>query len=112
MKQLTEKSKFNLSSTTHRCIKMSLVHDIGEAIVGDITPYDGVSEEDKFKLEQEALMKLTNYLKESKICETVSLEIFDLWKEYEENKTKEAIIVKDIDKFDMILQAVSTKESC
>jgi putative hydrolases of HD superfamily len=112
MKQLTEKSKFNLSLNTHRCIKMSLVHDIGEAIVGDITPYDGVLEEDKFKLEQEALMKLTNYLKESKICETVSLEIFDLWKEYEENKTKEAMIVKDIDKFDMILQAVSTKESC
>jgi putative hydrolases of HD superfamily len=86
---------------------MSLVHDIGEAIVGDITPYDGVSDEDKFKLENEALTKLTNFLKESKVCETVSGEIFDLWKEYEENKTKEAMLVKDIDKFDMILQAVS-----
>eukprot|EP01080_Neovahlkampfia_damariscottae_P002631 gene2631-3828_t len=88
-----------------KCIKMSLVHDIGEAIVGDITPYDGVSEEDKFKMEEDALKKITKYLKDSGVCEEVSKEIFDLWMEYEENKTNEAIIVKDIDKFDMILQA-------
>ena len=36
-----------------RCVKMALVHDIGEAIVGDITPRCGVSEADKFKLEEE-----------------------------------------------------------
>lgn len=34
------------------CVKMALVHDIGEAIVGDITPRCGVSDEEKFKLEE------------------------------------------------------------
>jgi 5'-deoxynucleotidase YfbR-like HD superfamily hydrolase len=36
-----------------RCIKMALVHDIGEAIVGDLTPRCGVSDEEKFRLESE-----------------------------------------------------------
>lgn len=35
------------------CVKMALIHDIGEAIVGDITPRCGVSEAEKFKLEEE-----------------------------------------------------------
>ncbi len=30
-----------------KCIKMALVHDMGESIVGDITPHCGVSEQDK-----------------------------------------------------------------
>jgi len=28
----------------NKCVRMALVHDIGEAIIGDITPSDGVSE--------------------------------------------------------------------
>jgi len=27
----------------NKCVRMALVHDIGEAIIGDITPADGVS---------------------------------------------------------------------
>lgn len=36
-----------------KCIKMALVHDIGEAIVGDLTPKCGFSNEQKFQLEKE-----------------------------------------------------------
>lgn len=35
-----------------RVIKMALVHDMAEAIVGDITPHCGVSDVDKFTLEK------------------------------------------------------------
>jgi len=35
-----------------RCVKMALVHDIAECIVGDITPHDGVSKTDKHFREQ------------------------------------------------------------
>ncbi len=35
-----------------RCIKLSLVHDMAECIVGDITPSDGVSKEDKHEMEK------------------------------------------------------------
>uniref|UniRef100_I1JGU3 HD domain-containing protein n=1 Tax=Glycine max TaxID=3847 RepID=I1JGU3_SOYBN len=39
----------------NKCIKMAIVHDIAEAIVGDITPLDGVSKAEKNQREQEAL---------------------------------------------------------
>lgn len=35
-----------------RLIKICLVHDVAEAVVGDITPYDGVSKEEKRRLEE------------------------------------------------------------
>lgn len=35
-----------------RLMKICLVHDLAESIVGDITPYDGVSKEEKRKLEE------------------------------------------------------------
>ena len=45
-----------------RCIKIALVHDLAESIVGDITPSCGVSKEAKFKREKvnQFLLKL-NY---------------------------------------------------
>jgi putative hydrolases of HD superfamily len=35
-----------------KLIKICMVHDLAESIVGDITPYDGVSKEEKRKLEE------------------------------------------------------------
>lgn len=35
-----------------RLVKIALVHDLAEAIVGDITPHDGVKKEDKRALEE------------------------------------------------------------
>lgn len=34
-----------------RCIKMTLVHDLAESIVGDLTPADGVDKEKKHQME-------------------------------------------------------------
>ena len=34
------------------CMKMGLVHDLAESIVGDITPQDNVSVEDKHMMEK------------------------------------------------------------
>lgn len=35
-----------------RLMKVCMVHDLAEAVVGDITPYDGVSKEEKRALEE------------------------------------------------------------
>ena len=35
----------------NRCVKMCLVHDLAESIVGDITPHDNVSKEEKHRRE-------------------------------------------------------------
>lgn len=39
------------------------------------------------------------------VGDPLGLELYELWKEYEELKTTEAIYCKDIDKFEMVVQA-------
>ncbi len=80
-----------------RCIKIALIHDLAEALVGDITPVDGVPKEEKHRREAEAFDKI---LKSMDINE-----IRTLWNEYEENKTKEAELVHSSDKLELALQA-------
>lgn len=41
-----------------KVVQMSLVHDIAECIVGDITPFDGVTEDEKHKMEMAAMHHL------------------------------------------------------
>ncbi|KAF6256705.1 hypothetical protein COO60DRAFT_1640499 [Scenedesmus sp. NREL 46B-D3] len=69
-----------------RCMRMALVHDVAEAIVGDITPHCNVSDDEKHKLEADA-------------------EVDQLWHEYEQQSSPEAHLVKDFDKLEMIIQA-------
>ncbi|XP_004238984.1 uncharacterized protein [Solanum lycopersicum] len=85
-----------------RCIKMAIVHDIAEAIVGDITPSDGVPKAEKSRLEQAALTEMCKVLGGGMRAE----EIKELWQEYENNASLEANLVKDFDKVEMILQAL------
>ncbi|XP_063868269.1 5'-deoxynucleotidase HDDC2-like isoform X1 [Scylla paramamosain] len=83
-----------------RVMKMCLVHDMAESIVGDLTPHCGVSDEDKHQREVAAIESFR-----SLVGQKAGTEMYDLFMEYEEQKTKEAKVVKDLDKFDMILQA-------
>lgn len=46
------------------CMKMGLVHDLAESIVGDITPTDNVTEEEKHEME-EVLNRFCRLLVES-----------------------------------------------
>ncbi|KAF8399212.1 hypothetical protein HHK36_015077 [Tetracentron sinense] len=85
-----------------RCIKIAIVHDIAEAIVGDITPSDGVPKEEKSRREQAALNEMCEVLGGGLRAE----EIQELWTEYENNSSLEANLVKDFDKVEMILQAL------
>ncbi|CAH8349681.1 unnamed protein product [Eruca vesicaria subsp. sativa] len=85
-----------------RCIKMAIVHDIAEAIVGDITPSDGVPKEEKSRREKAALKEMCKVLGGGLRAE----EITELWLEYENNASLEANLVKDFDKVEMILQAL------
>ncbi|XP_062223914.1 uncharacterized protein LOC133922554 [Phragmites australis] len=85
-----------------RCVKMAIVHDIAEAIVGDITPSDGVPKEEKSRREKEALDHMCDLLGGGSRAQ----EIRELWMEYEENASLEAKVVKDFDKVEMILQAL------
>jgi putative hydrolase of HD superfamily len=84
-----------------KLVKMALVHDLAEAIIGDITPDDKVSKEKKFELEYGGIKTFIEQLKGS----SFSKDIESLWLEYEQGTTPEAILCKDIDKYEMIMQA-------
>ncbi|KAI3404837.2 hypothetical protein KGF56_002354 [Candida oxycetoniae] len=86
-----------------KCVKIAIVHDLAECLVGDITPFSGIAQQEKHRRELETI----NY-----ICEFVkpynaefAHEMRELWTDYEEIRTPEARYVKDIDKFEMIQMA-------
>jgi putative hydrolase of HD superfamily len=95
---------------SNKCMRMSLVHDVAESLVGDITPSgdgaaDGqqkVSKEDKARMEAEAIRTIQGMLGEGSAAAT---EVAMLWHEYEAGVSPEAQLVKDFDKLEMILQA-------
>eukprot|EP00741_Cyanophora_paradoxa_P009575 tig00001532_g9274.t1 len=84
-----------------KIMKIAICHDLAEALVGDITPHCGVSKEEKNRLEREAMQKI----KETVGDEAIGSELAALWQEYEDGETPEAKVVKDLDKFEMIVQA-------
>ncbi|KAL1928208.1 hypothetical protein VTP01DRAFT_3124 [Rhizomucor pusillus] len=90
-----------------RCIKMAIVHDLAEAVVGDITPHAGVSKQDKYEMENTAMRDFQRLLGDTPMAK----EIVELWQEYEDAQTPEALLVKDLDKFEMIVQALEYEKS-
>jgi len=88
-----------------RCIKMALVHDMAESLVGDITPVDGVNKDEKHSRELQTMEYLTQTLLTPSNPQAAE-EIMSLWREYEDGLTPEAIFVKDVDKFELLCQAV------
>ena len=86
-----------------KCVKIALVHDIAEALVGDITPFGGVTKEEKHRREFETIEYLELLVEgyNSRFAQ----EMKELWLDYEEIRCLEARYVKDIDKLEMIQQA-------
>ena len=83
-----------------KLVTMALVHDIAESIVGDITPHCGISKEEKNTLEVGAMEKLKETL-----GDVAGETIETLWLEYENGSSREARVVKELDKLEMLLQA-------
>lgn len=87
---------------TSRMVKIAIVHDIAESLVGDITPFDVVKKDEKHRRELATIEYLSDLVK--KYDQERGEEILECWLDYEEIRTREARYVKDIDKFEMLLQ--------
>ncbi|KAK3113372.1 hypothetical protein LTR53_009388 [Teratosphaeriaceae sp. CCFEE 6253] len=88
-----------------RCTRMALVHDMAEALVGDITPVDGVSKVEKSRRETETMDYLCRDLMGGVHKGFGQAEaIREVWQEYEDGVTEEAVFVHDVDKMELLLQ--------
>ncbi len=81
-----------------KVVRIALLHDLGEAYVGDITPHDKVSREEKLQREQQAVERILAKL-------PLGAEYLELWQEYEHGTSFEARLVRQVDRLEMGLQA-------
>lgn len=94
----------------NKCIKMALVHDLCEAIVGDIAnPYKGnpvyqgkeISREEKSKIEFQGLKELVKYLEPVQ-----AKEIKQMFLDVDQRRTAEGEFVDDLDKLELAFQTL------
>jgi 5'-deoxynucleotidase YfbR-like HD superfamily hydrolase len=88
----------NLQLDTEKVLKMALLHDLAEAVVGDITPYDNLPLEEKLKKEEIAVYGLLREVPNRD-------RYLALWQDYVSDQSAEAKLVRNVDKFEMALQA-------
>nr|CCC93039.1 conserved hypothetical protein [Trypanosoma congolense IL3000] len=90
-----------------RLIRMALCHDVGESIIGDISPKMGVPKEEKYRMEREAVTFLSGLLQRES---PLSGELQELWEEYEAQDSPEARFLRDMDLLEMVSQAHSYEQ--
>ena len=87
-----------------RLIKICIIHDLGEAINGDIAAVDQIEGVNKSEEERKDLECLIEPLSKS-----LRKEILGLWDEYENASSREALLAKAFDKIETILQHTQGK---
>ncbi len=84
-----------------RVALMLLLHDLPEALVGDLTPGDGVAREEKYRRERDALTAILAPLPASQRRALV-----ELWEEFDRGSTRDARCAREIDVFERVFQAL------
>ena len=97
----------NVTFSLETAMKMCLVHDAAEAIVGDIPPSANISKEVKLSQERDAMLFLDSIIATS----DAHSEFYKMWDCYEERNCTESKIVKDLDRLELLLQAYEYKLS-
>jgi putative hydrolases of HD superfamily len=84
---------------TERALRLALLHDLPEAVVGDAMPEER-SGDAKIEVETKAMMEIVSDLP-PKVRELY----LDAWSEFLEGKSEEAKLVREMDKLEMAIQA-------
>lgn len=91
-------SEFETQLDIGKVIKMLVLHELGEVVIGDITPFDNITREEKMEKEHVAIKEVLGDLIKKE-------EYFALLLEFDERKTREAIFAYHCDKLDADIQA-------
>ncbi|MBP7830925.1 MAG: HD domain-containing protein [Kiritimatiellae bacterium] len=81
-----------------KLLRMALLHDFGEIYAGDIIPSDGVSLTRKHAMEKASVRKVLGRLPRGR-------QYLALWQEFEDGRTAEARLLRELDRLEMALQA-------
>jgi putative hydrolase of HD superfamily len=88
-----------------KLVKMAILHDLPEAVVGDSVPGERTRAE-KRRAESGAMKELLADLPKS-----LAKEYWSVWEEYERGTSGEARLVKQLDKLELALQADEYKRA-
>ena len=83
----------------HKCLKMALIHDLPEIFAGDAYRLDLEKQAGRHEKEKAALEKLVKLLPDG-----TAGEITMLWLEFEAGTTREARLVRLIDRLEVLVQ--------
>ena len=83
---------------TCKMIRMAILHDLGEAITGDLLPQEKINKKQE---EENAMEQILNLLPKK-----ISMQYSSVWRELKMGLSLEAKLVKQIDRFEMAFQAL------
>lgn len=83
-----------------RALRMALIHELGEIYAGDLTPSDAISPDEKHARERQSLERVLEGVQGAE-------DIRALWEEFETGESPEARLVRQADRLEMALQAVT-----
>ena len=86
-----------------KLLEMAFIHDLGKIKIGDISTTEIKTEEDKQRKYKKELAAVTEIL--SVLSPEIKDYYLSLWLEFESQNSKEAILLKQIDKLDAILKS-------
>lgn len=91
-------SEFQSQINFDKVLRMLITHEIGEVLIGDITPFDNITPEQKQEMEHQAVIDVVGDLMKKD-------EVIGLMLEFDERKTPEAKFAYYCDKMEADIQA-------
>jgi len=85
---------------TQKMLKMALLHDLSESITGDFTPEE-IPKNDKKEIENQTMNEIL-----SRLPSEIANDYAKIWNEFQEGTSKESVVMHDIDRLEMAIQAL------
>lgn len=99
-------SEFELGIDIYKVVMMIVLHEIEEIKIGDLTPFDEITKQEKRRIGKQAVEEVLKTLNKK-------IEYIELIEEFEEMQTKESIFAKMCDKLEADIQCkLYCEENC
>ena len=98
MLAISIQANFKLKVNLERVILMIAIHEIGEVLIGDITPFDGITRGEKERMEHEAMYKVLDGL-------TTREELYSMLLEFDKHQTSDSMFAYYCDKLQANIQS-------